>query len=381
MSTPDVLVVGGGPAGLVTAIECALRGLEVTVLERRAEPTDDAGLDKPCGEGLMPDGVERLEAIGVDLGEIGRPFVGIRYVDPVASDTPTVVDGRFPAGHGIGIRRTRLHRRLIARANAVGVTVRWGARVAEVESPADAVTVRLADGSGITARTLVAADGLRSPIRHQLGLAGRDARWRRFGVRRHVAIAPWSDRVEVHWSDVGEAYVTPVGSREVGIAILWSGEKAGFDTLIDRFPLLAEHLDRAEPTSRDRGIGPLRQRVRDVVRGRVALVGDASGYVDAITGEGLTVAFHQAQALATALAEGKLASYRRAHRTIGRVPWALTELLLAIERRPALRRRVLRALANDPTLFEHFLAVHCREASPWSLAPTSPRMLWRLATA
>jgi flavin-dependent dehydrogenase len=188
--------------------------------------------------------------------------------------------------------------------------------------------------------------------------------------------------VEVHWGRNAEAYVTPVSAEEVGVAILWSGRKARFDDLLEEFPALAHRLRGVPILSRDRGAGPLHQRVKAVARGGVALVGDAAGYVDAITGEGLSIAFHQAHALAESLAGGGLTAYRRSARRIAALPDAMTHLLLFVERHPALRRRVIAALAHDSHLFSRLLAIHARELPVkrmgWS---TAPRLLWGLARA
>lgn len=361
----EVLIVGGGPAGLATAIAARRQGLDVVVVDRARPP-----IDKACGEGLMPDGLALLRELGVELDrERLQPFHGIRYLDG-----EVVAEGRFPGVTGAGIRRLDLHRALVRRAEEVGVRLRWGVRVegltdSGVETPA----------GPFAARWIVGADGLHSRIRRWAGLGGRESGVRRFGVRRHFAIAPWSDCVEVYWAEDCEAYVTPVAPDEVGVAMLWSGWKSDFDGLMARFPRLRERLAGAEPRSRDRGAGPLRQRVRRVARGRVALVGDASGYFDAITGEGLSLAFHQAVALAAALRRGDLASYGRRHRRIGRLPNTLTGLLLLVEKRPRLRRRLVRAFAREPGLFSRLLAVHVRELSVLRLGSwTGPKLLWRL---
>jgi flavin-dependent dehydrogenase len=342
----DLVIVGGGPAGLATAIEARLAGLSVAVLERRRPP-----LDKACGEGLMPDAVSRLAALGVEVA--GRPFRGIRYLDGAAA-----AEGTFPGPPGLGVRRTALHAALVRRAEEVGVALRWGAQATYLH----AAGVQSNEGL-VPAYCVVGADGLNSRVRRWAGLdlpAPASAQGRRFGVRRHFAMAPWSDFVEVSWGRQAEAYVTPVAADEVGVAILWSGEARGFADLLPRFPALAARLAGAAPASRDRGAGPFAQRARRVVQGRVALVGDAAGYLDAITGEGLAVAFHQARALAAALARGDLASYAAAHRRIGRLPGAVTGLVLALERRPALRRRAIRALAAEPALFSRLLGIHGR---------------------
>ena len=346
----DLVVVGGGPAGLATAIRARMAGLDVLLVEASRPP-----VDKACGEGIMPDGVARLEALGVDLPPAEkRPFLGIRYLDG-----ERVAEGRFPGDPGLGVRRTVLHDALHRRAEALGVRLRWGVRVKGL----------LADGfetdcGPVRGRWLVGADGRASRVRRWAGLEGRPARRRRFGVRRHYEVEPWTDLVEVYWADGCEAYVTPVGERQVGVALMWAGEAAGYDALLAHFPALKRRLASGPVVSKDRGAGPLHQRCRRVVRGRLALVGDASGYLDALSGEGLALSFHHAFALIEAVTAGELERYSAAHRRIGRYPAAITRLLLVLERRPWLRRRVIRSLAADPTLMSRFLELKMRTEGP-----------------
>lgn len=365
MKTPrssSVLIVGAGPAGLATAVAARLEGFSVTVLDAASPPCD-----KACGEGLMPDAVERLRQLGVSLpADRCHPFLGIRYLDG-----ERVAAARFPRGQGLGVRRTVLHQALLERAEAVGATLRWRTRVSALEG--DAVET----GSGtVTADWIVAADGLRSRLRRWAGLEGPAARHRRFGLRRHFAVPPWTDLVEVYWGPGYEAYVTPVSRREVGVAFLWQGRKTDFDELLEGLPALRRRLAGAAVSSRDRGCGPLHQRVKAVTRGRLALVGDASGYLDAITGEGLALAFHQAVALVEAIKQGGLEGYAAQHRRIARLPNALTRVLLFAERHPALRRRVVRTLEGDPQLFRRFLGIHARTHRLRDLGWTGA---WRLA--
>lgn len=405
-AVPDLVVVGAGPAGLALAIRARQVGLSVTVLDRAPRPP----VDKACGEGIMPDGLARLTELGVRIPDAdGAPFRGIRYLDG-----ETVAEGTFPErparaggggkpGAGLGVRRTVLHRVLVNRALAAGVELRWGVRATGLAASSGAVGdpelpgVSAGEGAVVRGRVLVGADGLRSAVRRWAGLEGASGSVRagrpgssgpsgvsgrnrraqdRFGVRRHYRIAPWSDRVEVRWADRCEAYVTPVGPELVGVAMLWSGAPASFDGLLARFPDLARRLAGAPAASRDRGCGPLRQRPLGVVRGRIALVGDASGYLDAITGEGLSLAFHQAFALAEAarrVVAGEardLGAYARAHRRLRRLPETLIRLLLVAERRPRLRRRTVRALAADPELFDRLLALHAGAVTPRELGPS-----------
>ncbi len=318
----------------------------------------------------MPDAVMRLREIGVDPR--GFPFRGIRYLDG-----DLVAEGHFPGSGGLGVRRTELHAALVRRARSAGVDLRWGVKAEGLDmAPANGVRT---DQGAFAARWIVGADGLRSQVRRWAGLEGDPSPMHRFGVRRHFAVTPWSDCVEVYWGPECEAYVTPVRNDEVGVAVLWSGRKAGFDSLLESFPALKEKIGNAPIVSRDRGTGPLKQRVRAVSKGCVALVGDAGGYLDAITGEGLAVTLHESAALVEALVAGDLSRYAAAHRRINRLPNFMTSMVLGLERRPRLRRRALRALAAEPALFARLLGIHARTLPPRDFGfDGALRLAWRL---
>ena len=327
----DLLVAGGGPIGLATALHAARSGLDVVVVEPREGP-----VDKACGEGLMPGAVAELTALGVRLE--GRPIEGIRYLDG-----DHVAEARFTHGAGRGVRRTTLHDALSEAASGAGIAVEQRA-VESVEDRGDHLVV---DGEPV--RHLIAADGLHSPLRKLLGLEGRPAPERRYGLRSHVAITPWSSCVEVHWSPEAEVYVTPVADDLVGVAVL-SSHRQPFEQLLTHFPALLERLADAERT-RVRGAGPLRQRSRRRTAGRALLVGDASGYVDALTGEGIALGLAQARAAVDAVRRDDPASYEWAWRRVGWRHDLLTRGLLAASGRPGVRRRIVPAAAALPRVF------------------------------
>jgi len=357
----DVAVVGGGPAGLALAAMAARRGLSVTLLERAQLPHD-----KACGEGVMRPGLGVLERLGV-LDHLpsddSAAIHGVRYVQEDGS----TLEGALPGGGGLGIRRTALSRALLDAARRAAVEVRDRVTVRSHRRTQELMVLDT-DAGELSARVLVAADGLHSPLRRAEGLEAPARGGRRFGLRQHFVKAPWTDRVEVHLSPGAEAYVTPCGSSRVGVAFLWSDgrlyERASIASLVGRFPILDQRLAGAGPDSEPRGAGPFLQRARRRVAARFALLGDAAGYVDAITGEGVSVALVCAEALAECLPqvirhEGDVRAFRSyeatARREFRKYAWTASAVL-ALARRPRLRRGVVATLAHRPRAFEWLLA-------------------------
>lgn len=334
-------MIGGGPAGLAAAIAARQEGFAVTVVDAAQTP-----IDKPCGEGLMPDGVETLRKLGVRLPAAHcAPFRGIRFIDG-----HRVARADFPGLCGMGVRRTALHLLLAERAAEAGVNLLWNTLVRDLHQ--------------IPARWVIGADGMNSRVRRWAGFGDCPARLRRFGYRRHFPVAPWSDTVDVHWGRHCQVYVTPVTSSEVCVAVISRHHHLRLGEALRNFPELAARLREFLPSSPERGSVTECRRLSRVYRGNVALIGDASGSVDAITGEGLALSFKQAVALADALAAGDLRLYDAAHRRIARMPALMASLMLLMDQRAWLRHPVVRVLGSAYSPFSKLLAIHIGAMSP-----------------
>jgi flavin-dependent dehydrogenase len=364
----DVLVIGGGPAGLATAIAASLQGLRATVVDPRQPP-----IDKTCGEGLLPEAVASLHRLGVELdSSVAVPFLGIRF-----SDEKSSVSARISSAKAFGVRRTTLHRLLVDRAARLGVTLLWGTRVSDLDFRRVSV-----NGHFIECRWLVGADGQRSNVCKFAGLNSTRQVRSRFGFRRHYSVAPWSDLVEVRWGQRCQMIVTPTSTEEICVSFFTSDPALRIERALEQFPEVARWIEGVRPVSAEAGAVTSLGRALAAVRGNVALVGDASCTVDGIAGQGLSLAFQQALALGEAFAREDLGYYESAHQRITRPPMRMTRLLLAMDASSMLRRKVLRLFAARPALFSKMISIHTGESAPDSLnAPAVLNLGWRVLWA
>jgi flavin-dependent dehydrogenase len=365
----DVFVVGGGPAGLAAAIAARQKGLSVIVADGSVPP-----IDKSCGEGMMPETLAVLESLGVKFDRgTGQSFRGVTFIQ-----NGVQVSADFPRGQGIGLRRPLLHERLVARAEECGVQFLWKTTVTGIISGIGAGSVQLPERN-IRATWIVGADGQGSRVRRWVGLESARRVRQRYASRRHFRIKPWSSRMEIHWAGQTQAYVTPIGEAEVCVVVMADTPAHGlFKAELHEMPALREKLVGASLSSRERGAVTAMRTLCHVQKNNVALLGDASGGVDAITGDGLRLAFRQALALADAMAANDLAQYQRAHRKLARRPMLMGNLMLWLGRNPGIRTRVLRAMHDSPELFARLLATHAGDGNSAQLVATGTQLGLRL---
>lgn len=309
----------------------------------------------------MPDSMSLLRRLGVEIpAGMGHDFRGIRFTDAHSS-----VFADFPNGVGRGLRRTTLHQLLVQHANKLGISTIWNAKHVKLASSGVSV-----NGESIEAELIVGADGQNSQIRRQAGLNRIVRETRRYGFRRHYRIAPWSSYMELYWGKSSQIYVTPVAPDEICVASISRHSRLRLDDSLCEVPEVREHLTNAVQLAPGMGALSVSRTLKAVHRKDVVLIGDASGSVDAITGEGMCLAFNQAIALADAVERGSLQAYESVHRALMQRPRWMASLMLSLERNGGLQRRALAGLAQHPEIFKSLLAIHVGAAQfrdLWSL--------------
>lgn len=360
MNGMDVAVFGGGPAGLAAALALQQGGCRVALYDAQRPP-----IDKACGEGLMPEAVWLLRRLGVALDERdGARLTGIYF-----HDAHTSAFAAFGNGKGLAVRRTRLQGRMAARAAKMGIALHWGANVQALAGGGFTSA-----GAPIHADFFVIADGLCSTLAAASGFRERNCYSTRYASRQQFQCAPWSNRVEVHWRHGEQLYITPLNNHEIGVTLITGTQGRRLHEALPDFPAVANRLGGAAPASGMRGAVTRTRSLRKVVRGNLAVLGDASGSVDAVTGDGLMSAFRQAHALADAIAAGDLKRYAVAHAEMAKAPRRMARLLLLLDRYPWLERSFTATMATRPKSFAAMLRVHLAEQS-W------PAFAWRESAA
>ncbi len=275
------------------------------------------------------------------------PFLGIRFVDHGVS-----FESAFSEGYALGVRRTGA---CTPEMSGGRRGRRGAAHVGQGHSSMPLEEIR----NMPSARWIVGADGLHSSVRRWARLAPPRPAAQRFGFRIHYRVAPWTDYMELHWGAGCQIYLTPIGPQEVCAALISRDPHLRLEEALSQFPQLAARLRGAPPLTAERGAVTANCTLPRVYRGNVALVGDASGSVDAITGEGLCLAFHPGdRASRSSLASGGLASYQVAHRRLARRPTMMSKLMLGMDRRGWLRKPAFRAMAAEPRIFQTLLSFH-----------------------
>jgi flavin-dependent dehydrogenase len=375
----DVVIVGASVAGASAALALAPEGCRILLLDEAVFPRD-----KPCGEGIMPQGVGILAELGLAteiLASGGTKFRGIRYRNRqgiwAQADFP-------PSSFGIAIRRWHLDHLLLRKAKAFpNVTTREGFRVTEVVQegrvvkgvvghPVDAPTLREVFHAPLT----IGADGRHSVFHAACGLTKTYLPRKRFGVTGHLkgtdVGAPY---VEILSHAEGEIYVTPCGEGHTLVALLLEEKSMRFFSrdLPGRYRALLmsaegfrERAWASELVGEVFAVGPLGFTIEPCYRPGLLLIGDSAGFLDPITGEGITLALKSVRAAVPLIREafavgsfgpelGELYAAERA-RLIEDV-FRLTRLLLRLSRHKLIADRAIRQLSHDPRLFEKLLAI------------------------
>jgi menaquinone-9 beta-reductase len=362
----DIFVVGGGPAGLAAAIAARQRGFRVVVADGAHPP-----IDKACGEAFLPDGVAALARLGIPIpAEQTWGLRGIRFCSGERR-----VEAKFPEpSYGQAIRRISLHRIMIEHAEKLGAELLWGAVVTGISGQG----VRLGK-SFVRARWIIGADGANSRVRQWAGLDRSRPRMR-YAFRQHFRVAPWTDLIEVYWDAACQGYATGVGNDQVCVALASRNPNLRLAEGLRSLPALQVRLRGADIISTERGALTGNRQFARVCNGHVALIGDASGTVDAITGEGLGLSFSQALLLAERLRSGDLRGYERANRRLALRPKWMARLMLTMDRRPRLQSHTLRIFERHPRIFQRLVEFHVGILPPSQLVRQGLTLGWDLLT-
>lgn len=381
----DAAIVGAGPAGSAFAIRLARKGHRVVLLDRASFPRP-----KPCGESINPGALRELEELGLLTDILSLPHARVEGWRIHPHRAPCF-EGRYPADHfGIGIARATFDDRLVRQATGAGAELRTGIHIVDVIREGSRICgVRGASGEEIRARLVVGADGLRSVLVRRLGYLRRTPLLRKVALTAHVEVV---DGVHGSWGElhlrdadcIGLAAVAPQRANVVMVlpspAPQIGGDRAGyFDRQLHSLPALAD-ARRCTPV---RATGPFDWPTRHVVGDGVILIGDAAGYFDPFTGQGIYRALRSAR-MAAAVAHGSLSSgncsradlerYEIRHRREFRAARALQSLIEQVTSRPPLMRGAALILRRWPELAGRLVATAGDLLPPHRLLLPTPKL-------
>jgi flavin-dependent dehydrogenase len=374
MIETDAVVVGAGPSGATTALLLARQGYRVVLVDRARFPRD-----KACGEGVMPPGVAALRRMGLHervMATGARPLDGVTYRHQRSGAEVHVPFAVPPSGgppEGLGVRRTTFDSVLVdAVRQEPSADVHEGDRVTGlVRDAADSVIGVTTTTDEIRARVVVGADGLHSQMRAWTGLRARPQARTRYGLAGHWRVdTRGRTGIRVTLAGGHEWYEAPVAPDLLLVSIL---------THRSHPAMTARHyegsarrnipaISGAELVSGPLGAAHFDQRVRAVAGGRVFLVGDASGYDDPTTGDGIAIGMLMAERLAEhagALLAGRIDAdaavqrYAADHTALVRERRRLTSLALFLARSQVLSRRAIVRASKDPRALAKLVAINC----------------------
>jgi len=379
----DAVIAGAGPAGSTTALRLARAGFRVALVDHHVFPRF-----KPCGEFMSPECLPMLQDLGVadDLRALGVREVGGMVLHGhgrrAAGRFSDVGAVRAPSEHGWAVRREVFDDVLLRAAlRTGGVELYEGVRVTGLLRDGNGAITGLAahrlagEPVELRAPLTIGADGLRSRVAQDLGVQ-RTVPWLdKLALTTRYADVPWGNSAEVHFFEGGYFACTAVDAGLVSLNLvldraLYTGaglpRDAALESWLARVPALGERLARGRRVDPVRGIGPLARRtVRQTFDG-AALVGDACGYVDPVTGEGVFFALKGAEMLAASAIEAlhagrsdreSLEGYARGRRREIEPRAAFASLLQRGLRHPALVRRAFGLLESRPELVDVLVSV------------------------